>query len=107
MQNLDNEHMTDEHIKPLVPAAVADAVLNDDHMNNYVFPNAQAIEAAQLDEYTRGAVIFGVEPIDDPEPDGLNVYIRRPAGDCVLLTIDATDPDGIITATIAPIEGKP
>ena len=106
MQNLDNEHMTDERIKLLVPAAVADAVLNDDHMNNYVFPNAQAIGAAQLDEYTRGAVIFGVESIDDPEPDGMNIYIRRPAGDCVLLTIDATDPDGIITATIAPIEGR-
>lgn len=103
MQNLDDRHMTDERIKQLVPAAIAQAVLSDDHMNNYVFPNAQAIEAAQLDEYTRGAVIFGVETIDDPETDGMNLYIRRPAGDCVLLTIDATDET--ITATVAPIEG--
>ena len=98
--------MIHEQIKHLVPAAVADAVLSDEYVNNCVYANMQAIDAAQLDEYTRGAVIFGVEPIDDPEPDGLNVYIRRPAGDCVLLTIDATDPDGIITATIAPIEGR-
>lgn len=105
MQDLVVQKMIHEQIKHLVPAAIADAVLNDDYMNNNVFPKAQAIEAAQLDEYTRGAVIFGAETIDDPQPDGINLYIRRPGGDHVLLTIEA--PEGITKATVAPIEGKP
>ena len=81
--------MIHEQIKHLVPAAVADAVLSDEYVNNCVYANMQAIDAAQLDEYTRGAVVFA---------DGTE--------DCVLLTLDACNPDGIITARIAPIEGK-
>ena len=70
--------MIHEQIKHLVPAAVADAVLSDEYVNNCVYANMQAIDAAQLDEYTRGAVVL----------------------------LDACNPDGIITARIAPIEGK-
>ncbi len=98
--------MIHEQIKHLVPAAVADAVLSDEYVNNCVYANMQAIDAAQLDEYTRGAVVFGVELIDAPLPDGIDLYLKRPGGDCVLLTLDACNPDGIITARIAPIEGK-
>lgn len=64
--------------------------LQDD---NYVYDcfagRGQAVDAAQLDETIRGAVILGVEPVDYPLTDGLYLYIKPPAGEVIALYIAA------------------
>lgn len=54
--------------------------------------NYKAVDAEALDDWARGALVLGVEPIDYPDTDGLLIYLKRPAGGVVGLLIE-TEPD--------------
>ena len=67
---------------------VADRIQDDDYINSFVLPRLVEQKATDIDDLTRGAVILGVEPIAYPLTDGLYIYLKQPAGNIILLTVD-------------------
>lgn len=64
----------------------------------------KAIDAEQLDDLIRGAVILGSETIDYPLTDGMILYLKRPAGDVISVAFDAdADPKGLISLIVTRV----
>ena len=64
----------------------------------------KAIDAEQLDDLIRGAVILGSETIDYPLTDGMILYLKRPAGDVISVVFDAdADPKGLIPLIVTRV----
>lgn len=94
--------MEKSKLPAVTPENVAEILCNDDRYNAVILDHLQEIDAAAVDDLTRGAVILGAEPIDYPLTDGITFYILRAAGDAVAISIDG-DGDGVTIRT-APIE---
>ena len=62
------------------------------------------IDAEQLDDIIRGAVILGSETIDYPLTDGMILYLKRPAGDVISVIFDTdADPKGLIPLIVTRV----
>ena len=62
---------------------------------NQMIGRAREVDAGEeLRAILSGALVLGTDPVDYPTTNGLEVYLRRPGGDLILLSIDAEDVDG-------------
>lgn len=59
---------------------------SDDYFNNYISGHEKPVAAERLDDLTRGAVVLGVEAVDDPA-DGLVIYLQA-QGAIIALFVD-------------------
>lgn len=81
--------MNYEKIEQLTGQDTAARLRDAEHIDRQLSQNALQIDPQALDELTRGGVILGVEPVDYPLTDGLEIYIKQPAGGVLALAIDA------------------
>lgn len=81
--------MNYEKIEQLTGQDTAARLRDAEHIDRQLSQNALQIDPQALDELTRGGVILGVEPVDYPLTDGLEIYIKQPAGGVMVLAIDA------------------
>lgn len=49
---------------------------SDRYYNNHIAGHEKQVEAGRLDDLTRGAVVLGVEPVNDPLIDGIAIYLQ-------------------------------
>ena len=75
---------------------IARKLQDDIFFNAHIAGRGQEVDAQRLDDLTRGAIVLGIETVDYPLTDGLNIYMRQPTGDVIALFIetDADEQDG-------------
>lgn len=74
----------------------AQIMQDSDYIDTCINERARTVDAQQLDDLTRGALILGAEPVDYPLTDGLIIYLQKPAGGITALLIEtetAADPE--------------